>query len=688
MSVQQAEWIWYPGDFEVWLRREVEFRRDERSVVTPPIWKVDSPYVSVRFRKTIDLPKREKVRICTYGSLRLTVDGVMMERTEELWIEAGEHTLLAEVSHITGLPALYIQGSTFATDGSWEVSHTMHGYKPVGCGGFTDPGIAPADYRLPTVEIEPVNVERTEETILADFGKQTFGFVQLRGVSGQGRIRLDYGESLEEASDSACCETFDELTVGTDEASVLTVERSRAMRYVRVTFSQGMSVANIALLHEYLPVQYRGQFSSSDEELNRIWDVSAYTFHLNTRELFLDGIKRDRWVWSGDAYQSYLMNYYLFFELPVTQRTMVALRGKDPIEHHLNTILDYSLYWFVGLKDYYLYTGDLAFIAQQYENIIGLLEFCLSRVNGNGMLEGKPEDWVFVDWADMSKDGELSFIQILFCMSLETVAGFAAQLGHAEDAARYGAMAERLKRELKKAFWDEERQLFIHSRRNGEPDGVVTRHANMFALLYDFLDTNERSAVKGNVLMNPDVPAITTPYMRFYELAALCEAGEQSAVREEMLAYWGGMLKLGATSFWEEYDPKQSVPEQYAMYGRKYGKSLCHAWGASPLYLLGKYFLGVTPAKPGYEETLIVPRLGGLDWMEGCVPTPHGEVTVYMDRQEIKVSVPYGAGRLRFQSDVLPEANKGDIACIEDGIYELQMDEPGHVYAIRYGSVE
>jgi hypothetical protein len=29
------------------------------------------------------------------------------------------------------------------------------------------------------------------------------------------------------------------------------------------------------------------------------------------------------------------------------------------------------------------------------------------------------------------------------------------------------------------------------------------------------------------------------------------------------------------------------------MYGRPFGKSLCHAWGASPIYLLGKYYLGV-----------------------------------------------------------------------------------------------
>ena len=82
------------------------------------------------------------------------------------------------------------------------------------------------------------------------------------------------------------------------------------------------------MLYEYLPLDYRGAFKSSDQELNKIWDVSAYTMHLTSREFFIDGIKRDRWVWSGDAYQSYLMNYYLFFDSASVERTLLALRGK------------------------------------------------------------------------------------------------------------------------------------------------------------------------------------------------------------------------------------------------------------------------------------------------------------------------------------------------------------------------
>ena len=82
------------------------------------------------------------------------------------------------------------------------------------------------------------------------------------------------------------------------------------------------------------------------------------------------------------------------------------------------------------------------------------------------------------------------------------------------------------------------------------------------------------------------------------------------------------------------------------MYGRPYGKSLCHAWGASPVYLLGKYYLGVTPLKAGYEEYEVRPVLGGLKWMRGAVPTPFGLIRVEMTADTITVESDGGKGLL------------------------------------------
>ena len=167
--------------------------------------------------------------------------------------------------------------------------------------------------------------------------------------------------------------------------------------------------------------------------------------------------------------------------------------------------------------------------------------------------------------------------------------------------------------------------------------------------------------------------------MRFYELEALCALGEQETVMQEMKAYWGGMLKEGATSFWEKYNPEESGTQHLAMYGRPYGKSLCHAWGASPIYLLGKYYLGVTPEEAGYREFRIAPNLGGLKWMEGSVPTPNGDISVYMDTSHIKVKAGEGKGYLYFTSRKTPKSNIGKVEKLGGNQYRLRIDTKDEV---------
>jgi hypothetical protein len=131
------------------------------------------------------------------------------------------------------------------------------------------------------------------------------------------------------------------------------MELTKAFRYIFIKKSPAVSFKEVSMLYEYMPEKERGNFRCSDEQINQIYDVAKYTFQLNTREFFIDGIKRDRWIWSGDAYQSYLMNYYSFFDSPAVTRTLLALRGKDPVTSHINTIMDYTFYWFLGIYDYY-----------------------------------------------------------------------------------------------------------------------------------------------------------------------------------------------------------------------------------------------------------------------------------------------------------------------------------------------
>ena len=247
----------------------------------------------------------------------------------------------------------------------------------------------------------------------------------------------------------------------------------------------------------------------------------------------------------------------------------------------------------------------------------------------------------------MHKRGVLCFEQFLLAKSLQTLQLCKELVGDGTEA-DFGAMAAEVLRKTDEHFWNPEAHAYMHAL-EPQDGGVVlnpqiTKFPNMFAINYGFVSPARAEEILRHVMQNPDVPAITTPYMRFYELEALCAMGCRDGVIPEIKAYWGGMLREGATSFWEKYNPEMHGTQHLEMYGRPYGKSLCHAWGASPLYLLGRYFLGVEPTGPGYSAWTARPCLGGLEWMKGDVPTPHGLIHIEMDRQELRISAPKGIG--------------------------------------------
>ena len=68
-------WIWYPGDFEIWLGNIFNNHRTERGAMFPPFWKQDSHYPTVEFTTTVELENPEDIVITAEGQYGLTVDG-------------------------------------------------------------------------------------------------------------------------------------------------------------------------------------------------------------------------------------------------------------------------------------------------------------------------------------------------------------------------------------------------------------------------------------------------------------------------------------------------------------------------------------------------------------------------------------------------------------------------------------
>jgi len=683
-----AKWIAYPGEFGIWTHKELMSRRTERNVPVPTsLTRIDAPYGIMRFDKKIKLSSPERASLWVDGKFYIrgiNGGGIMYDfNPQDFELPAGDYNITIMVENYQTLPAIYFKSKSYQSDETWFVNSLNDDKQTAEALPFYNSKLPPSTYKLALSPIEATVISKTQNSVLYDFGKETYALPVLKGVKGVGKINLYYGESKEEAMAGKTAETWDELNINSTEQYNDTLA-GKAFRYVSVVTQPATTFDGFSALYEYLPVKNRGAFKSSDEQLNKIYDFSYYTLQLCTREVHIDGIKRDRWAWSGDAYQSYLMNFYTFFDEDVNKRTIWGLRGHEPQTRHLNSILDYSFYWMIGIYNHYLYTGDAEFVKQIYPRMKSTLDFCLGRLNKDGIAEGLKSDWVFVDWAPIEKKGELSFEQLLFIQSLAAVEKCAVLTGDNKTQNEMHKLYDDKLKQFDDIFWSKSQGAYIHNRLNGKTSDTITRYTNMFSVLFGLANDERKNLVKNNVLLNDSVLGITTPYMKFYELAALCEVGEQKRVLEYVKSYWGGMLKLGATSVWETFDPTLPDTAHYSMYGRPYGKSLCHAWGANPVYLFGRYFLGVYPTEPGYKAYIVEPNLGGLKWMEGTVPTPGGDIKVIVTPKKITIQTANSnGGELRFISKKTPKVSAGIIEKLSVDRYSLKLNKANSLFEVE-----
>ncbi|MCI8387255.1 MAG: alpha-rhamnosidase [Clostridiales bacterium] len=621
--MEKSRWIWYPGDYEIYHSILLHSRREEFGCEYPSMWGLSNVYPRVTFEREVEFEHDGYIIIHANCKAYVLLDWVRHARGKRIEVKAGKHMIQVAAAKTDGLPAIFCESDQLISDSSWRCSSgspicdVFAGDEPAYYSPDDNPEVFPFEY----TEIKPVSVTKTSVGKLYDFGRELFAKLEF---SCNDTVKVIYGETVEEAS------ADDALIYETVAAGVHSLV-PRAFRYV--TFVGDAEITDARAMLELLSVEYKAKFACDRPDVEKIFDVCSYTFHLNSREFLLDGIKRDRWCWSGDAYQSYLVNDYLFADRALNRRTITALYGKPPYFEHINRINDYSALLIIGTSEYYYNTGDAKFIKFIFPRVKSLYDFIVSRLDENGLVVGRPGDWIFIDWSDIDKDGPLCAEQILLWQAHNAMKLLSEVVG--EDGTIYSERADKLKSLINEKYWDEEKYAYIDSFTSGRRN--VTRHANIFAILYDFIDHETAEKLVSSVLENDAITKITTPYFELYELMALCKLGRIEYAQNMIDSYWGGMLKLGATTIWEQYDPTQSGAEHYAMYGNRFGKSLCHAWGSGPVYLLGRYCLGVHPTSVGAATFAVEPNPGLYKELHGVVPIGEGTVKVDLVNGELSV---------------------------------------------------
>lgn len=628
--MELGKWLCCYGDYEIMLAEKITVRRYQREIPMDPLWKVDSPWRHVKFFWEFTALCDTVLHIAHEGRIAVFFEGVnryVENFRGSVALKKGTHRMVIWVYNPNGLPCIKLSGENIVSENPVLCGPDRYVLSPAekaDCGAFT-----PNTFRLPRRKKQYLRVIDSPVGKVYDFGNIFLGFVRLKNCENRPHCCY-YGETLAEALSDEHCEQISRFI---PKNGSYRDKIGKAFRYLRV---EGSSEFQLSVEEEYNPKKHILFLKTRDETLDKIVKIAQNTYAACDREFLLDGIKRDRWIWSGDVYQALKDEYFVSYDLATARRNIIALLGKTPVLSYINQIMDYTLFAVMAAGEYYAHSNDTEFLGNVYGILKEHVDYALGRTNADGFLYGRDNDWVFVDWnVNLDTSGALCFEQILLFLALENFSRIGEALG--KDTAGYKIAARKLKRRIDEVFWNEERGVYMHSIKDGKLSENVTAYANMFAVLYGFADQKKRAKIVRALLNDKDIPAVNTPYMQTYKLSCLFELGEYDAACREIYEYWGGMVAEGATAFWEYYEKGDKNEPPRPMYGRPFGMSRCHIWSAGVLYLVPRYYFGIQNDVEFGEKFVAKPALNLVKNASITVAMKRGKLTLKVKEDEIEV---------------------------------------------------
>lgn len=489
-------------------------------------------------------------------------------------------------------------------------------------------------------------------SILLDYGRELHG--GLRIILGPARpwgtqpVRVRFGESVSEAM-SEWDHNRRRKGYSTNDHSIrdmnilvpsqgMTEVGNTGFRFVRIDFPrQGyVNVSELPAVLVYRDEPWRGSFSCSDSLLNNIWQTGAWTVQLCMQDYIWDGIKRDRTIWLGDMHPETSTIMSVFGYSDVVPRTLRLAVSQYPLPQWLNGMSSYSMWYLIIMNEWYMHQGDKAFLQENKDYITGLVRQFDKAVDANGKLN--IPGLHFLDWpSSPNKAGVESGYRALLRWSLADAEFLCKELGDND--------AEKLCQEVM-ARLDKIVPM---------PHGLKQTAALM--TLCGWMKPEDACS---QVIAKDGAKDFSTFY-GYYMLQSMARAGMWQKALDIVRQYWGGMLQLGATTFWEDFDThwldnagrideitppgKVDVHKTYGAYCyQSLRHSLCHGWASGVTPWLTATVLGVEITKPGCAELTITPHLGDLEWAEGNFPTPKGNVWIkHVKGKDGKVKTTYKA---------------------------------------------
>ena len=482
--------------------------------------------------------------------------------------------------------------------------------------------------------------EADTASVIFDYGRELHGGLQLvMGSSSRrmpSKVRIRFGESVQEACSEPCNSEW-KMGFSTDDHAmrdiVMDIPRdgkieigNTGFRFVRIDLLQPntqISLREATAVFRYRDMSYVGSFKCDDERLNKIWMTGAYTVHLNAQEYIWDGIKRDRLVWLGDMHPEVSTFSAVFGYNDVIPKSLDLACKQFPLPSWMNNMTSYSMWYLIIQWEWYLQNGDRQFLEKHRPYILGLIDRFVDTVDEKGKINGN----YFLDWpSSPNKKGVEGGVRAQLVWAMKDAQRICQVFGEQEYAAKC--------------------QRIIDIEMKHRPEHNNLKQAAALMTLAGLL---KPEPAFNKILSKGHADGFSTFY-GYYILEAEAMAGAYDEALSVISDYWGGMLDMGATTFWEDFaldwmkdtDPidqlgdrnKKNIHGDFGGYCYPgFRCSLCHGWASGPTAWLSHHVLGVEILEPGCKALRITPHLGHLKWVEGTYPTPFGPVKIRHEKR-------------------------------------------------------
>lgn len=512
-------------------------------------------------------------------------------------------------------------------------------------------------------QIEP-NSDNSGATIIFDFDAEIAGRFEIELTAPAGCVvDVCHNENIKD----------DRLAIKHSQESYHFVDRyilrEGRQKIGNSVFDRGFKMVQIVLRNFYAPVEIhqvkaidnrypfvqRASFNCDDLLLNQIWDACCETLKSCTTDVFTDCPWRERSFWVNDLIVENMTSLQSFGVSEVHRRAF-RLAFSDareggiipgvcpcPEDGDRFVLVPTNLFIILMLKDYLMYSNDTELIKELMPDIISILETFSTWEDENGFVFPDKNYWNFFDWGfeinGISLDGKLtSLLSYLYIMAMKDTIKLAELTGEKVDCAKYQAKIKNISSNLEKCFFKEDEKRLADWLDDGKCSEHSSQLAHAFALLSsECSQANQKhfeDALSDKNLLMPEM------YLHFFVFHAMRLCGKEPEVLERIRKYWGDIVKTGSSTIWEA-GIHEHGKDAFGGDG-----SLCHGFATSPIDFFQTVILGIEPLTSGFDTFKVQPKTLDLNFAEGRIPTPHGNIFIKWEREnnylKVELKVPEG----------------------------------------------